>query len=57
MSNNNKQYKKSKVLNGIFGGILALVIAGGVAAVGVQGLEQVQKRRYKTGTAYAPVRR
>lgn len=35
MSNNNKQYKKSKVLNGIFGGILALVIAGGVAAVGV----------------------
>lgn len=32
---NNKQYKKSKVLNGIFGGILALVIAGGVAAVGV----------------------
>ena len=35
MSNNNKQYKKSKVLNGIFGGILALVIAGGVAVVGV----------------------
>ena len=35
MSNNNKQYKKSKVLNGILGGILALVIAGGVAAVGV----------------------
>ena len=35
MSNNNKQYKKSKVLNGIFGGILALVITGGVAAVGV----------------------
>ena len=35
MSNNQQKYKKSKVLNGIFGGILALVIAGGVAAVGV----------------------
>lgn len=35
MSNNQQKYKKSKVLNGILGGILALVIAGGVAAVGV----------------------
>lgn len=35
MSNNQQKYKKSKVLNGIFGGILALVIAGGVVAVGV----------------------
>lgn len=35
MSNNQQKYKKSKVLNGIFGGILALVIASGVAAVGV----------------------
>ena len=35
MSNYQQKYKKSKVLNGIFGGILALVIAGGVAAVGV----------------------
>lgn len=35
MSNNQQKYKKSKVLNGIFGVILALVIAGGVAAVGV----------------------
>lgn len=33
--NNQQKYKKSKVLNGILGGILALVIAGGVAAVGV----------------------
>ena len=35
MSNNQQKYKKSKVLNGILGGFLALVIAGGVAAVGV----------------------
>ena len=35
MSNDQQKYKKSKVLNGILGGILALVIAGGVAAVGV----------------------
>lgn len=35
MSNNQQKHKKSKVLNGILGGILALVIAGGVAAVGV----------------------
>ena len=35
MSNNNKQYKKSKVLNGVLGGLLALVVAGGVAFVGV----------------------
>lgn len=33
--NNQQKYKKSKVLNGILGGFLALVIAGGVAAVGV----------------------
>ena len=32
---NNKQYKKSKVLNGVLGGLLALVVAGGVAFVGV----------------------
>lgn len=35
MSNNNKQYKKSKILNGVLGGLLALVVAGGVAFVGV----------------------
>ena len=35
MSNNNKQYKKSRVLNGVLGGLLALVVAGGVAFVGV----------------------
>ena len=35
MRNNNKQYKKSKVLNGVLGGLLALVVAGGVAFVGV----------------------
>ena len=35
MSNNNRQYKKSKVLNGVLGGLLALVVAGGVAFVGV----------------------
>lgn len=33
--NNQKQYKKSKILNGILGGLLALVIAGSVAIVGV----------------------
>ena len=33
--NNQQKYRKSKVLNGILGGFLALVIAGGVAAVGV----------------------
>ena len=32
---NNKQYKKSRVLNGVLGGLLALVVAGGVAFVGV----------------------
>lgn len=32
---NNKQYKKSKILNGVLGGLLALVVAGGVAFVGV----------------------
>ena len=32
---NNRQYKKSKVLNGVLGGLLALVVAGGVAFVGV----------------------
>ncbi len=32
---NNRQYKKSKVLNGVLGGLLALMVAGGVAFVGV----------------------
>ena len=35
MSNNQQKYKKSKVLNGVLGGLLALVVAGGVAFVGV----------------------
>lgn len=35
MAKNNTSYKKSKRLNGILGGALALVLAGGIAAVGV----------------------
>ena len=35
MAKNNTSYKKSKILNGVLGGLLALVVAGGVAFVGV----------------------